>query len=573
MCLGISWEKNKTLIFPERFLPRLIETGIFSDPNIRWVWHNGKFDTSFLHTLGIPAKVDEDTMLLHYALCEQRGTHDLKQLSTVHLGAEDYEAALKPYKGEGGSFEPIPKKILYPYLARDCDYTLQLFHILMAELQKDPKLVRLYYDLLIPASAFLQTVEDVGMYINKKDVEILRTTLTQRKEIAYTLMQEFIAPYWDPETYASAVGAIKVPKEFNPGSPKQLSWILYGLIKLHPAPGMRQNTAEETLKTLGDHPFVEALLNYREVSKALSTYVEGISECIEEDGRTHSTYLLHGTSTGRLSSRGPNAQNIPRDGSIRDIFQAPPGRKLVEVDYSGAELRSLAHLSGDKFMTQVFLDGRDLHDEVSLAMYGPNFDSEQRMRSKALNFGIMYGRSEYSLVKEYKISLEEAREMIDKWFKRFPQAHKYLLACRQAPLKRMAIRSPFGRLRRFGLVTLENTNALQNESCNFSIQSMSSDLTLSSAMEADEPLRVQYDSNIINLVHDSILVECPDNSCIAASVALYIMQVMCEMPKKKLNSTVPFSADCKIGHKWGSLKKTKREELLRLSNQVMVEVG
>lgn len=913
LCLGIAWKKNQVLIFPGKVIRENIEAfrQLFSAPQLKWIWHNGKFDTSFLRNIGLPSRVDHDTMLMHYATNEMRGTHGLKQLASDRLGAQDYEEDLKPWlKGTDGSYTNIPSKVLYPYLARDCDYTLQLFDILKEEVANAKGLPDLYQKVLLPASHFLQTVEDTGVYVNKDALEVLRARLTGEKEQALLEMRESIATIWDAEYYADVTGAKKIPKEFNPGSWQQVCHVLYNLLKLRPPRGYNRDSQNATLLTLGDNPFVLGLLKYRKVSKALGTYVEGIEEEIELDDRVHTTFLIHGTATGRLSSAGPNMQNIPRDKQTRSMFQALPGRMLIEVDYSGAELRMLAHLSKDKFLTQVFVDGRDLHDEVSIAMYGPNFTSEQRMRAKACfsgdteiltengwnrfdqyngitkiaqfvpqegieynpiaggkkldhyspgtieftvpenfqtfqsetmlhhvdrnvdllltpdhqvvyvdansrlrraradslpnvksgdgnfkaiiagakydntstrtldegwtrilamvvadghfaehsrtekchriilgfttvnkiercrhllqqmeikfiesitsqevttfniysveiaqkllqfvsekkelywkvlhlldglvyldeaqywdshiesersnglrvffsttrertahimqamaalngvpsvlqriknhspnaldswklsyrlsgrsvywstwnsteikgvqqvycvqvpsgsivvrrngkvciqgncNFGIAYGRGGASLAQEFNLTLAEGEKLVEDWFARFPQAHRYIEACRLAPLLKKTMVTPLGRRRRFGLVLEQNMNNLSNESSNFPIQSTSSDLTLLSAIEAKAQLD-KWEAWIINLVHDSILIECAYNLDLAWTIARYMISLMRETPKKWLNSVVPFDADCKMSlmgrEGWGNLQKVKNEHLFGMN--------
>jgi uracil-DNA glycosylase family 4 len=556
LCLGIAWEKNKVLIFPGRILEEYAELfrPLFASPDHVWIWHNGKFDTNFLHHLSLEARVDEDTMLAHYATNEQSGTHGLKQLASDILGATDYEEALKPYlAGTDGSYSNIPNKVLYPYLARDCDYTLQLHDIIQKELQANKGLPELYHRVLLPASKFLQTVEEKGIYVNRDALEVLRVRLTGELDSAFDRLQEIVHRFWNPEVYAITVGAKKIPTGFNPGSWQQVGYMLYDVFNLKPGKGLKKTTDNKVLLSLGNNPFVLALMEYRKAGKALSTYIEGVDRAIEKDGRVHSTYLIHGTETGRLSSRNPNMQNQPRNADIRSMFQAPADRFFVELDYASAELRALAHLSGDEYLIQVFVDGRDLHDEVSVALYGPNFTKEQRMRAKAVNFGIAYGRGAASLAQEFNIPLIEAEKMIADWFARFPKAHKYIEACRLAPLMGRTMITPLGRRRRFGLVTKGNENALQNQSSNFPIQSLASDLTLISGIRL-KPSLDPLDAFAVNIVHDSLLIECAFKREVVMEVARLGDLFMRETPILILKTIVPFATDYKIGTRWGHLK-------------------
>ena len=551
LALGVSWEKNRVAIFPEDMMKHPMTKLLLETGGPRWIWHNGKFDVSFLQARRLNARGDEDTMLLHYALNEIRGTHDLKQLAGDYFGAPDYKEVLKKYlKKMSDSFTNIPILVLHEYLSKDADNTLQLFGALWREITKpgNEALLRLYQEVLMPASHFLQKVEARGMYVDKKYLdktdEQLTTTLSVKREIILAEVDRV----WDPEQYARDTGAKTAPVVFNPGSPLQLRWVLSKNLK-------RQivTTREDTLIRLPQTRLVKSLLDFRETGKALSTYVRGLREHIEpRDGRVHSTYLLHGTTTGRLSSRGPNMQNIPRDKNIRNIFQAAPGNVLIEMDYSQIELRVLAYFSKDEFLTRVYTEGRDLHDEVALAMFGKGFTKEQRIRAKFLNFGIAYGRGAGSIVHEFGIPFEEASAMIRTWFRRAPQAADYIQACRRAPTSGRVLETPFGRRRRFGLITRENLNTLQNEAVNFPMQSTASDLTLTFAMSIDTALRANWGAGIVNLIHDSVLVEVPERSNTGELVE-WMRERMKRHPQTVLETTLPFDVSVAIGTRWGDV--------------------
>jgi len=510
------------------------------------------------HTAGvIVPRVDEDTMLMHYCLNETRGTHDLETLGSDYLGAPNWKAQMMAevikkghLKKRSDSYALIPPDILYDYNAKDVDVTFQLFGALTDELAqpRNRGLIPLYRNVLIPASRFLQKVEAAGMYVDLKTVNALEHSLYDDLRNSLAEINELIAPIWDPKTYQTASGTMKPPIEFNPGSPKQVLYILRLL-------GIRvPNTLEATIKPLARrHPFVGELLKYKKTNKLLSTYVEGVREHIQPDGRVHCTYLIHGTTTGRLSSRNPNMQNVPREARIRNMFQAAPGNTLLEFDYSQVELRVLAYFSNDTFLRQVYQDGRDLHDEVALALFGPGFTKEQRVRAKFVNFGIAYGRGAKSISEEFKIPIEESAEMIRGWFRRAPEAAAYIKHCREAPALGKSLSTPFGRRRRFGLVIRENLNTLQNEAVNFPIQSTASDLTLSSAINCAQQLSQQWGAMITNLIHDSILVEVSESADIEA-LSKYIVGEMEATPQRILNTDIPFVVSVAQGSRWGDLK-------------------
>lgn len=549
LSLAVSWETNKVAIFPDTLMGTREVRRLLTAQGPRWIWHNGKFDTSFLlGTMGLSGRVDEDTMLMHYALDENRGTHDLKQLAGDLLGAPDYKGALRPYlRRVSDSFENVPRRVLYRYQAKDADYTLQIYHILMEQISKVPDLLRLYRELLIPASHFLQRVERRGMYVNREYLDDLEKTLTDRLGADHAAILSEVEPLWDPEAYARGTGAKTAPTEFNPGSPLQLRWVLSRNLRRS-----IPDTREDTLNHLPQTPLIKAILEYRETAKALSTYVKGIRERLDKDNRVRSTYLIHGTTTGRLSSRGPNMQNIPRDKTIRNLFQAPPGRMLVEMDYSQIELRVLAYLSGDRFLRGVYMQGRDLHDEVATALFGPSFTKEQRIRAKFVNFGIAYGRGAGSIASEFGIDFQEASRMIKEWFRRAPEAARFINECRRAPNLGKPMCTLFGRRRRFSLVTRENLNALQNEAVNFPMQSTASDITLTFAMRNDRALRSNWNAAIVNLIHDSVLIEVPEKENVQEMV-LWTANQMRKHPQELLETDLPFEVSISKGTRWGDV--------------------
>lgn len=557
MQVGISWEKNRVFIFKNGMWKYLIP--FFKSRNIKWVWQNGKFDCKFLRQDEVPARVDDDTMLLHYVLDERLGTHGLKPMAAKYLGAGDYSAALDPYLDkEDGSYANIPPELLDEYHAKDCDYTLQLDNIFQQELEKDPALINAYRNVLIPGSELLLNVEEYGFWVDQEHLNSLSVTLTAKSVEMFETIQKLVKDVWDPTAYQQALGTTKPPLFFNPGSPQQLEWLLYEKLHLQVPKGFPRNTREETLLALNPkHPLIDHIIDYREVKKQKSTYVEGVRERLDPDGRIRSTFLLHGTPTGRLASRNPNMQNIPRNPEIKAIFAAPPGRVLVEADYSAAELRVLAYLSGDVELIRIFADDQlDLHSELAAFLYGPNFTEEDRVKAKMVNFGIAYGRGGDSIAQQFGIPKAEGQRMVNGWFERFPQAYEFLKSCEQAVREGRALVTPFGRKRRFGLTTQQTLIDQINQGKNFPMQSTASDLTLMSGVRLQPQLRVM-DSSIINLVHDSLIVEAPDDERIYRSVAQLVSDEMCATPSLLLpeGDRVRFKVDVKIGRAWGKTRK------------------
>ena len=378
--------------------------GLLTDPNINFVWHNGKFDCSRLKYLcNLDARIDDDTMLYHYcAVNEKRGTHGLKDLGQLYLQAPAWDDELdkikreycKQHKIRLGDFmyDDIPTSVLVPYMQRDCIATLRLKRVLQRLGRPEASFI---YGKLIEASNVFMRVELNGVRLDMDYLEDLEFELEKELEGATKRLNEVSATIWDPQQYSHDTGArVKLTDEFNIKSPKQLKWMLQQVLG-YPVPSTDAATIDmlidEVDAGLITNPrakdFLQAIASVRKNSKYMDTYVQGLRECVCRDLRIRGTFNLHGTETGRLSSSNPNMQNIPRDKKIKNLLCATPGYKLVQMDYSQAELRVLALLSRDPYLVSVYVNGKDLHDAVATEMFGPNFDKEQRVMAKTINFG------------------------------------------------------------------------------------------------------------------------------------------------------------------------------------------
>jgi DNA polymerase-1 len=280
------------------------------------------------------------------------------------------------------------------------------------------------------------------------------------------------------------------------------------------------------------------------------------------DYRTHSSYLLHGTPTSRLACRDNNVQNIPRDPRLRGSYKARDGYVILECDYSQAELRSLAALSQCTALMEIFISGKDLHNEFSTFLFGPKFTREEKMAAKTVNFGIPYGREAPSIAADPQlntkmdVTIKMAQSWIDGWAARFPGAWDFIQKCRMAPVRGETITTCFGNKKRPGVVSREKLKDLQNESANFPHQSIASNCTIRAGIELVEPLERDYDTYIINTVHDCIVMETPLNMPHIHTVAKFVMDKMREIPARfaQLN-TIPWKAEAEVGHHWGNMYK------------------
>lgn len=551
---------------------------LLTDPNINFVWHNGKFDCSRLKYLcNLDARIDDDTMLYHYcAVNEKRGTHGLKDLGQLYLQAPAWDDELDKIKREYcrqhkirlGDFmyDDIPTSVLVPYMQRDCIATLRLKRVLQRLGRPEASFI---YGKLIEASNVFMRVELNGVRLDMDYLEDLEFELEKELEGATKKLNEVSATIWDPQQYSRDTGAkVKLTDEFNIKSPKQLKWMLQQVLG-YPVPSTDAATIDmlidEVDAGLITNPrakdFLQAIASVRKNSKYMDTYVQGMRECVCKDLRIRGTFNLHGTETGRLSSSNPNMQNIPRDKKIKNLMCATPGYKLVQMDYSQAELRVLALLSRDPWLVKVYQDGKDLHDAVATDMFGPNFDKEQRVMAKTINFGVAYGRGPGSIAQAFKKSMSEAREIINKWFRPMPQVKAWIDNRRAMAKRGEPCVTIFGRERHF-VVTNEDLNHVQNEYINTPIQSIASDFTMFSLIEIDKFLRENnLDARIVTTVHDSIIVECRDEKDLVDLVAQACIRIMAETPLKYVpDCPVPFKADAEVGYAWGKLHSWPEEE-------------
>lgn len=560
---------------------------LYELPNIRYAWHNGKFDVKFLQTLGINARVDDDTMLMSYALDETRGIHDLEQVASDWLGSPTWKNILDQHKQKNQSYDVIPPAILEKYMAFDIANTWNLVPVMRPLIELDKGSNRLYHKTLIPASEYLADVETNGIFIDTAKV-------SQNVEVVGGPAAIYKAQILD---YANKRSPGRYTDKLC-NSPLQLAELLFDDIGLKTP---ERSTGDAVLDKLGTHVVVDLLRKYRKVHKQLSTYVKPYfpmvvdpvkgqdSGEVQDDGRVHCTFLIHGTATGRLSSRSPNLQNIPRDPLIKGQFIAPPGRVFIEPDLNQAELRSLACLSGDEALCAIYTDvnSKGLHEEVRKEIYGMPSDwteaellkymkkwyvtdenrfnpqtgddrilDEQKMKAKNVNFGIVYGITPFGLADQTGETPQEAKRMLDAWSKKFPQAWKFIQACRMAPLHGKNLVTVFGHKKRFQIVTEATLTEIQNEAANFPHQSMASTIVLHAGIRTFKKLR-EYDSFFVNTVHDSLIIEAPADPVIVHKVAELVKNEMSQVPVDWGVTRIPFLADAKFGTRWGSLGKQK----------------
>lgn len=577
---GFCFEPSTAYIVPPE-LAHLV--GDMYNPSIvsaRYIWHNGKYDTGMLrgayakehsnwatpklmpyelapgyapqHNVAVRgnrwgyqfAQTHEDTMLLSYSLDENGGIHGLEVLANDLLGAPHWKSAVDEWRPKKDStYAYVPKNVLYRYQGKDLGCTLQIFNVLRPQVAAKPRLEELYTNHLLPSSETLTWVESNGVEI---DPEVLSANDNSVSADIISHLKIF-------QDRTQEVIGIRV----NPNSWQQVQKFLYrGGLDI--ADGKVLATDAKTLMEFPECKEVKLLQNCRETQKLHAVYIRGMAEAIEPSGRIHSTYLLHGTTTGRLASRNPSLQNIVRDDRIKNQFRATAAHWLLSNDLSQAELRVLACLSKDPALCEIFASGVSIHPIVATKFYGPDYSEDQYQLAKAVTFGIVYGRSAASIAMEYQITVKEAQAYIDNWFRQFPDAKKFINECRMAPLQGKVLKTPWGRMRRFGIVGQERAHLAGNEAANFPEQSMASDITLE-ATNIIRPQLIKWGVKVINLVHDDIIKEIAQDIDLVCSTVELVHRTLKEVPIRRGLSRVPFEAEYKIGTHWGSLHKNKKK--------------
>ena len=346
--------------------------------------------------------------------------------------------------------------------------------------------------------------------------------------------------------------------QFNINSPKQLGSVLFDTLLL-PA-GKKTKTGWSTnadvLERLrGKHPIVQQVLDYRMLTKLKSTYADGLLKVIAPDGRIHSHFRMTVTATGRLSSTEPNLQNIPirkeLGAEIRRMFVPAPGMVLVDADYSQIELRLLAHIYGDETMRRAFREGADIHRATAAQVFGVPFEEVtalQRSRAKAVNFGIVYGISAFSLAQDIGVFQSEAKAYMEAYLEKYAGVHAYMKSVVEQARQDGYVSTLFGRRR--SLPELKSSNFQQRAfgervALNMPIQGTAADIIKLAMVNAARRLRAeQLQARLILQVHDELIVESPVQE--AEQVAALLKEEM----EQAVSLSIPLTVDVKIGSTW-----------------------
>lgn len=541
-------------------------TEMFAIPGYTWVGHLMKFDLRFLvGQLGVnPPVAIFDSIVAHYTLDERRGGHKLKAVSDDYFDSGDYESELFNYIAKkSGRFSAIPREVLYKYNAMDTELTLRLAHVLTKEMKEQDLFERPFMYPMMSAIPMLLQAELTGVFIDWEETD--RIELAELQPELAILKQKLQLLSGHPD--------------LNPLSSVKVNDIIYDeldfpIIEVRTrAAGKRikkrssqkavmdgwQKMWEQGTLDVAEHAwlFVETLAQYRHLRKLQGSYIRKWKKFRGIDDRVHTSYQLRGTVTGRLSSTDPPMQTIPSKVSdkwgplVANIHIPPKGFSYLYADYSQAELMALACLSGDEFMLDAFRRGEDYHRVVATAAFGENFTRDERQASKRLTFGWAYGGNVFEIaINALQFEGNVAQRFATEWDKLFFRAVAWREAQGELMVKQGYVESLLGRRRRYALLTSKNVGKAKRVAINAPIQSIISDLLLISATRLYEYYKEDKDINVILLIHDSCVLEAPDERVeeVKAVMERTLLEVAAEIFEQ-----IPFRADVKIGKRLGDL--------------------
>jgi DNA polymerase-1 len=403
---------------------------------------------------------------------------------------------------------------------------------------------KLYYDIELPLCGVLYRMEQQGIAIDRQQLRQFGEMLSQRISDCETLIYGYSQ------------------EPFNINSTRQLGELLFDKLGLPPVKKTKtgySTNADVLEKLKNKHPIIPAIMDYRMLTKLKSTYADGLMKVICDDGRIRTTFQNLVTATGRLSSTEPNLQNIPvrtdLGAEIRKMFVPKPGHVLVDADYSQIELRVLAHIAADARMQEAFRTGMDIHTVTASQVFGvepENVTPLQRRHAKAVNFGIVYGISEFSLADDIGVSRYEARDYIDSYLANYEGVRKYMKQVVADAREIGYTQTLYGRKRYIPELHASNFNIRQGAeriALNTPIQGSAADLIKMAMIRVDKALQENYpDAKLLLQVHDELIVECPEE--IAEDVAALVSSQM----QQVADLSVPLIAEAKIGKSWFDAK-------------------
>lgn len=522
---------------------------LFNNPQVTVILHNGKFDYKVLRSNGIKINNNKvscklvDTMIAEWLLNSDKtgkNSYSLEYLAETKLGLKGIEYEDLVPKGQ--TFADLPVEKAYPYAAEDADFTFQLWQKLEPQL-KSQNLYELFTSTEMRLMPLLAEMEIQGIHLDSQ------TLYDYNKELTIGIEDIQNKIY-------STVG-----HTFNIASPKQLQEILFTERGLKPTKKTKTGYSTDTsvLEELALYdPVPKMILEYRELAKLQSTYVETLPAMCDKNERIHTDFIQTGTATGRLSCREPNLQNIPvrneAGRKIRSAFTATPGTILISADYSQIELVVLAHLSQDKNMCNAFISGTDVHKATAALIFGvPQEEVTPQMRrtAKTINFGVIYGMSAFRLANDLGISRTQAAEFIENYFKTYSSVNDFINSTIQKTEETGFVQTIFGRKRQIANINSKNKlekSGAERMAVNTPVQGSAADIVKKAMLDVSKALEEENtQAKLILQVHDELLVECPDNPQTIEKTISIIKEKM----ENAVKLNVPLKVSIEYGKNWG----------------------
>ena len=525
---------------------------LLEDTSIKKIGQNIKFDFIVLSKHGINISSMEDTMLMSYVLDAGKNRHNMDTLSEIHLNHKTI--AFKELVGTGKkeiNFREVDIEKAKDYAAEDADITFRLYKKFYKNL-KEEKMINIYEFFEKPMLKILANMEIEGIKIDSKFLNAL--SLKFEKKI---------------EKIQNKIFKIS-KKEFNIASPKQLGEVIYNDLKISGLKKTKKGGFATSASVLEDlafkgHEFAKLVLEWRQISKLKNTYSDSLPEHINPiTKRVHTSFLLAATTTGRLASSDPNLQNIPiktEDGKeIRKSFIAEKNNVLISADYNQIEMRILADLADVKELKKAFKNNEDIHSLTASQIFNIDIKKvsvEQRRKAKAINFGIIYGISQYGLAKQINVTNYEAEEFLNSYFAKFPEIKLYMDQTIKFCRKSGYVNNIFGRRSHFLNINDKNYNIRnfqERAAINAPIQGSASEIMRLAMIRLANKLSEPKNQKVKMLlqIHDELIFEVSKED--ANRVSKIIIEEMSSVAKSDQHSfSIPLTVDLNIGDNWGSL--------------------
>ena len=525
---------------------------VLQDKSIKKIGQNIKFDYIILYHRGIDMNSMEDTMLMSYALDAGKNRHNMDALSEIHLGHKTI--SYKDLVGTGKkqiNFSDVDIKLAKKYAAEDADITYRLYKIFLKNL-KSEKLLNIYEIFEKPLIKILALMEINGVKVDKKFLKLLSDKFEKKinnleKEI-FKLSK----------------------KEFNIGSTKQLGEVIYNEMKISSMKKTKKGSFATSAQVLEDlafkgHKLPKLVLDWRQVAKLKNTYSDSLQEHINPTSkRVHTSFLLAATSTGRLASSDPNLQNIPiksEDGKdIRKSFIAEDKYTLISADYNQIEMRILADLADVQELKKAFKNNEDIHSLTASQVFNTNvnkIDSNMRRKAKTINFGIIYGISQYGLAKQIGVSNIEAKDFLNSYFLKFPEIKDYMESTIKFCRRSGYVNNIFGRRTHITGINDKNFNVRnfqERAAINAPIQGSASEIMRMAMIRIYEKFKEMknLECKILLQIHDELIFEVKNGE--AKKYSKIIQDEMSSVKDSDLHSfSIPLLVDVNVGDNWGDL--------------------